>query len=282
MSIMKKLFVLICSAGLAFTAANAQEIKMPAPSPTATIHQDFSTSYIDISYSRPAMRGRKIFGGLVPYGEVWRTGANSATNITFGEDVIVNGHPIKAGAYALYTIPGEIEWKIIFNTDTKNWGDVGYTEKDNVTDFMIPVQHIDEAVQSFTINTEDMTDSACNIVLRWANTKIAIPVLTHNDARIMAYLEKALKSDKPPYQKAAAYYLKTNRNLDEALGYVTKAIDANPKAFYLHWLKARIYQKTGKKEEALAEAAIAAKAAKGTAFETEYQNDYDNLKKEME
>jgi len=279
---MKKSLFLFLLGGIIASTARAQELKLPAPSPTATVHQDFSTSFIEIKYSRPAMRGRTIFGDLVPYGSVWRTGANAATNVTFGEDVEVNGHKIKAGAYALYTIPGKEEWKVIFNTDTKNWGDVGYTAKDNVTDFMVPAEHSGETVQSFTINVEDLSDTSCNIVLRWADTKVTIPVVAHNDARIMAYLDKALKGDKPPYQQAASYYLKTNRNLDQALAYTTKAIDANPKAFYLHWLKARIYQKLGKKKDALAEAEMAAKGAAGTVFEAEYQNDYENLKKEMQ
>lgn len=269
-------------AGTFAMAANAQDFKMPAPSPTANVKQDFSTSSIEISYSRPAMRGRKIFGDLVPFGKVWRTGANSATKLTFGEDVTIGGQPVAAGSYALYTIPGEKEWKIILNKGTGNWGTDGFDYKDDVATFTVPSHQLPITIQSFSISINNITINSCDIDLLWENTAIVIPVKADNDKRITDYLESQMNTDKPPYQQAANYYLETGNHLDKAAEYAGKAIDANPKAFYLYWLKARILQKLGKKTEALEAAKKAADAAASSAFANEYKMDYERMKKELE
>lgn len=270
---------LLCS-GAAF-GVHAQEFKMPAPSPSTTIHQDFSVSAIEIEYSRPSMKGRKIFGDLIPYGKVWRTGANSATKITFKEDVKVNGYDVKAGSYSLYTIPNANEWTIILNKNTGNWGTSGFDKKDDVAEFTVPVKRSADKVETFTIGVENISNTACDIVLAWENTRVPVRVTADNDAKIMAYLDKELAGSKPPYAQAAGYYLENNKDLSKALEYTTKAIEANPKAFYLHWLKARIYQKQGNKEAALAEAKLAADGAPAP-YALEYQNNYNRLKEEMQ
>lgn len=262
-------------------SANAQELKMPAPSPSATIKQDFSTSNIEISYSRPAARGRKIFGGIVPFGEVWRTGANSATKVTFGEDVKLNGKAIKAGSYAIYTIPGEKEWKVIINTGVSNWGVSGFNEKDDVASFTIPVTKTSETVQSFTISVDNITMNTADITMAWENTKAVMNVVAENDKRITDYLETSINTPKRPYQQAASYYLETGKNLDKALEYTDKAIAENPQAFWLHWLKARIYQKQNKKAEAIAAANKSAEAAASTPYATEYKRNAEKLAAEM-
>ncbi len=266
-------------AGLSFTTS-AQEVKMPAPSPSAVLKQDFSTSNIEISYSRPSMRGRKVFGELVPFGQVWRTGANSATKVTFGEDVSLNGNPIKAGTYALYTKPGANQWQIIINKGIGNWGVSGFDEKDDVATFNVPAQKLNEAVQSFTISIDNITINSCDITLTWENTKVVIPVKADNNKRISDYLEKSINNPNRPYKDAANYYLETNQNLDKAETYATKAIEASNGAFYLYWLKARILAKNGKKAEALEAAKKAADGAPDN-YKAEYQGNYERLMKEL-
>jgi hypothetical protein len=169
-----KQFALFLLAVLFASGVNAQALKLPALSPSCKIAQDFSTSNIEIAYSRPSMRGRKIFGDLVAYGHVWRTGANSATKIKFGEDVIFGGQTVKAGEYALYTIPDVKEWTVILNTATGNWGSYGYDTKDDIARFKVIPKMKDGNTQTFTINITNMTYSTCNIEIAWEKTKLVI------------------------------------------------------------------------------------------------------------
>ncbi|HLR38641.1 MAG TPA: DUF2911 domain-containing protein [Chitinophagaceae bacterium] len=256
---------------------SAQDFHMPQASPTVSVNQGFSTSFIKLEYSRPSMRGRTIFGQLLPYGDLWRTGANQATKITFGEDVYIDGQEIKAGSYAIYTIPGENEWTIIFNKGTDNWGSSGYKKSEDVLRFNAAVHHPEHTYETFSIRIENITNNSCNLVLNWENTKLVIPIEVHNNERIMAYLDKKLKSDKPPYAAAADYYLETNQKLDDALKYISMAIKENPKAFHLYWAKAQIYQKLGQHKKAVAAAKKSAEKAKGSAFEVEYAQHYKHI-----
>lgn len=278
---MKRIFITLFIGSALTLTSFAQDLKLPAPSPTATIKQDFSTSSIEIVYSRPSMRGRKIFGDLVPFGKVWRTGANSATKIVFNEDVSLNGHALKAGSYALYTVPGEKEWKVIINKGISNWGVSGFDAKDDIAEFTVPVAKTGEPVQSFTISVDNITGTKCDIVLSWENTKVSIPVTADNDKRITDYLEKSINQPKRPYQQAANYYLETGKDLNKALTYADKAIEENKDAFWLYWLKARIYQKMGNKKEALAAAQKSATLAASTPYADEYKHNAESLAKQM-
>lgn len=274
---MKRFFlVALLSGGLALTV-NAQDFQMPKPSPTVSVNQGFSTSFIKLDYSRPSVKDRVIFGHLVPYGQVWRTGANNATKVTFGEDVSLNGHEVKAGEYALYTIPEKDAWTIILNTGVSNWGTQGFDKKDDVLQFTVPAKHREDMQQSFSISIEDMTDNSCNIVLSWADVQVVIPVKANNNERILAYLDEALKGDKPPYYQAASYYYSSNQKMEEAAKYCDLAVKENPKAYYMNWLQARIYDKLGKHEQALAAAKEAAEKAKGSAFAAEYEQHYQDM-----
>ncbi|MBN9485227.1 MAG: hypothetical protein BGO70_10420 [Bacteroidetes bacterium 43-93] len=259
----------------------AQDLKLPALSPTAKISQEFSTSSIDINYSRPSMRGRKVFGDLVPYGEVWRTGANSATKIKFGEDVTIGGQDVKAGEYALYTIPGKSEWTVILNKGTGNWGAAGYETSSDVARFKVTPKMSDNNVQTFTISIGNITYNSCKLDLAWEKTKLVIPIKANNEQRLDAAIDKAINNPNIPYFQAANYYFETNQNLDKAYSYVNKALESNPKAFYMWNLKARIAQKLGKKEEGIAAAEKSMETAKGSAFESEYIHKGNKLISEM-
>lgn len=263
-------------AGLS-AGASAQDFHMPKPSPTTSVNQEFSTSFIQLDYSRPSMKGRTIFSHVVPFGEVWRTGANEATRITFGEDVTINGKLIKKGQYALYTIPEKEKWTIILNTGVGNWGASGFKDEDDVLKFDIPVKQSKDAQESFRISVENLTINTCDIVLSWENTYVSFQVKADNNERILAYLDEQLKGKKPPYATAAGYYDQTNQKLEDAAKYYELAIKENPKAYYLNWHLAQVYQKLGKHDEALKQAKESADKAKGTAFASEYEQHYKDL-----
>jgi tetratricopeptide (TPR) repeat protein len=277
---MKKILLALLAIG-AFSTANAQGLKLPALSPGAKISQDFSTSNIDISYSRPSMRGRLIFGDLVPYDKVWRTGANSATKIKIGEDLEIGGQQIKAGEYALYTIPGKTEWEIILNKGTGNWGAYGYSTSDDVARFKVKSKMLDKNVQSFTINITNITYNSCKLEMEWEKTKVVIPIIAHNEERLNTSIDKAINNPEMPYFQAANYYYETNQNLDKAKIYVDKSVDANPKAYYMWLLKARIEKKLGHKEDAKMAANKAIETAKGTSAEDEYKHNGEKLIAEL-
>jgi hypothetical protein len=265
-----KLFALLAAFAVAFTSLTAQELKLPALSPTSTITQEFSTSKIEITYSRPSMRGRKVFGDLVPFGSVWRTGANAATKITFGEEVEIGGTKIPAGSYSFYSIPGQNEWEIIINKNTGNWGAMGYDTKDDVVRVKVKSTTLSQATETFTMWVSNITFSSCSIDLAWENTMVSVPVKANNQERLTANIDKAINNPNIPYQQAATYYFETNQQLDKALDYATKAADKNPKAYWLFMLKARIAAKLGNKSVATEAANKTIEVAKGTPGEAEY------------
>ncbi|MFI5196617.1 MAG: DUF2911 domain-containing protein [Chitinophagales bacterium] len=263
------LSVLVIATTMAIDAQG--QLKLPALSPTAKISQDFSISNIEISYSRPSMRGRKVFGDLVPYGKIWRTGANAATKIKIGEEMEIAGQKIKAGEYALYTMPNKDKWEVILNIGTGNWGTDGYAKSDDVARFSVKATATEEVCQTFTINITDITFSSCKIELAWERTKIAIPVEAHNSETIAANIDKAINHPPViPYFQAANYYFETNQKTDVASLYVNKALEQDPKAFYMWYLKARIEKKMDHKEEAIAAAKKSMETAKGSPNEAEY------------
>ena len=225
------------------------------------------------------MRGRKVFGDLVAFNEVWRTGANAATRVKFGEDVTVGGQEIKAGEYALYTIPGKEQWEVILNKGLGNWGQMGYERKDDVARFMVKARQMPEEVQTFTVQVSNMTLNSCNIDLMWEKTKISIPVKANNEQRLNAAIDKAINKPNIPYFQAANYYFETGQDLNKAMEYVNKALAQNPNAFYMYSLKARIAQKQGDREEAVAAATQSMELAKGTPFEKEYQRSMTKIVK---
>jgi hypothetical protein len=274
---MKRLSLAFLFAAFAFTAQAQEPLKLPALSPNATIHQDFSTSGIDITYSRPSMRGRTIFGDIVAYDAVWRTGANAATKIKLGEEVVIGGQLIKPGEYALYTVPGKDVWEVIINKGTGNWGAEGYDKAADIVRFKVKPAMMSEAVQTFTINIANITFNSCEIELMWEKTKVSIPVKANNEVRLDAAIDNAINKPVLPYQQAATYYLETNTNLQKALTYADKAIEQNPKAFWLYYLKARIAAKLGKKEEAIIAAKKSMELAKGSGFEAEYIHNNQKL-----
>lgn len=278
---MKKLVLsLLLLSGLSFSSFS-QDFKMPTPSPSAQIEQQFSTTHIKLDYSRPSVKGRKIFGDLIPYGKLWRTGANAATKISFGEDVKINGTHVPAGTYSLYTIPGADKWEIILNKSLENWGNTGFNESENILKISVKPTQLKDLVESFTIDVNNLTTNSATVSISWEHTKVSFEVTAENRDRIISYLEKEIQGPKPPYSQAANYYLEQNYNLEQALTYADKALEQNQNAFWLHWLKAKIYHKMGNQKSAVASALKAYEISKGTDYEDEYKKNYEKMQKGM-
>lgn len=247
---MKKILMMgIAFAG--FVLVSTAQVRMPAPSPTQTVKQEFGIGSIELTYSRPVAKGRKIYGDLVPYNKLWRTGANAATKIVFTEPVEMGGKRIDTGTYVLYTIPGMDSWEIILNKGLKNWGIDGYKESEDVVRFKTEPRKMKNKLESFTMSFSDVRPESCNLDIKWAKTVVSIPINSIFKDKVRAQLEAAMKSDKKPYWAAAQFYNEYDKNLPKALENVTKAIESNDKAFWMWIYKAKIQKEMGDKAGAL-------------------------------
>lgn len=258
----KVLFIIFC---LVSTGALAQGIKTPAPSPAQTIKQDFSLSSVEVKYSRPIIKGRKIFGDIVPFGKLWRTGANSPTTVTFGEDVKIAGQALKAGTYQLLTIPSQFSWEIIFNKGTN--GVFNYKPEEDVLKVKLATTTLSQSVESFSIHFANVISNKMDLVISWEKVAVSIPLETEVDSKIAASIEKAMSADTRPYFEAASYYFETGRDLKKALEWVSKAAEANSSAYWILHLQAKIQAKLGDK------VAAKASAEKSIALAKEGKND---------
>lgn len=228
------------------------QVKMPAPSPTQTIKQNFGIGTVELTYSRPGAKGRKIFGELVPYNKLWRTGANSATVIKFTEPVEIKGKKLDTGSYALYTIPNIDSWEIIFNKGVNNAGVSGYKESDDVIRFYVEPSRMREKMETFTMQFENIKPESCDLNIMWEKTRVTIPIETNIKDKVKYQLDAAMLTDKKPYWQAAQFYNEYEINLPKALENVTKALDENPNAYWMWLYKAKIQHQMGDKEGAKA------------------------------
>ena len=184
---MKKLLL---TTFLAFSVAAYSQFTLPAASPRQKVEQQFSMSNITVDYGRPGVKGRKIFGDLVPFGKVWRAGANSSTKITFEQSVNFGGKTVSAGTYGLFVIPTEKEWKVILNKDSQQWGAYTFDEKQNVVDVTIPVQKLAEKQEWFVIELNPVDDNSVNLVMKWDFTKVELPLKTGKPETVSKIVEK--------------------------------------------------------------------------------------------
>ena len=263
---MKKLSFIAAFALTSFLL-NAQQIKTPQASTTQTIKQNFSTGSIELDYSRPSMKGRKIFGDLVPFGKVWRTGANNATTLNFSDDVTIGGKEIKAGKYGLLTIPGATEWTVIITKDLEVTSPAAYKAENDLVRVTVKPIAMPMTTETFTINFANITGNSTDLWLTWENTRVAVPITTNTEGRVMAQIDESMNKDNRPYFASAQYYYDNGKDLKKANEWVDKAIATNPDAFWMTLLKARILAKSGDK------AGAKAAAEKTIATATKAQND---------
>ncbi|MFJ1365863.1 DUF2911 domain-containing protein [Capnocytophaga canimorsus] len=165
-------FFALCSTWI----ITAQNYKYPMASPRQTVTQQFSITSISVDYSRPGVRERKIFGELVPYGKIWRAGANEATSIKFGQDVLFGGKPTKSGTYAIFITPQEKEWTVVLNYDADAWGAYSYDPNENAIEIKVPVETQKTLQERLEYSFEDMTENKVNLIIKWEYVKVAIPI----------------------------------------------------------------------------------------------------------
>lgn len=260
---MKKLF--ITAIALFFLFLTKAQLTTPQPSPTQTIKQNFGLSSIELSYSRPGVKGRKVFGDLVPFGNVWRTGANNATTLTFGDDVKIGGTKIPAGKYGLLTIPDKDQWTLIITKQLDVTSPAAYKQDQDVVRVMAVPSKLKESIETFTIQFADVRPSTCDLLLRWENTQVALPIATDVETKVMAQIDELMNKDNRPYFNAAMYYMDNGKDLNQALAWFDKAVEQQPDAYWVQHQRANCLAKLGKKTEAKAAAeksktlAIAAK-----------------------
>ena len=261
---MKKILLL---AAAAFVMNAQAQIKMPAPSPTQSITQEFGLGKLELTYSRPSIKGRQLFkenSELAPLGKVWRTGANAVTKLKVTDAIALGGKSLDSGSYAIYTIPGKNEWTIILNKDANKWG-TEYTEADDVFRITVPAEKMKETVETFTFQFANIKSESCELHLMWGNTAVVIPITTNVKDRIRTSVEKALGSDNVSpnvYFAAANFYFEWDKDYNKALANASKAIAANQKAFWVYLLKAKIEKDMGNKADAKADALQCASLAK--------------------
>lgn len=252
---MKKLiFSLLLTVACSFGAL--AQIQTPAASPEQTLTQSVGLSSVTVQYSRPAMRGRAIFGDLVPMDKLWRTGANKNTLVTFESDATVGGSPLKAGTYALYTVPSKDEWTVYFYTDTENWGlPKPWDENKIAAVFKVKAQSLDSSVESFTITIDKVTDSGAHLTISWENTSVAIPFGFDTESAVMQTIERTMNGPAAgDYYQAAVYYLNADKDINKAKTWIDKAIAMSEPAYWYYRQKALIYAKSGDKKGAIAAA----------------------------
>jgi hypothetical protein len=249
---MKNLFI-AAFALCKLLSADAQ-LKTPAPSPTQTIKQDFGLSTVELSYSRPGMKGRRIFGDLVPFGKVWRTGANQATTLTFGEVLLFGVKKIPAGKYGLLSIPDKSNWILIISKQTDVTSPAAYKEDMDVVRVTAETMKMKDNVESFTMQFADVKPNSCALHIMWEGTAVALPITVDVESKVMGQIDQLMNKDNRPYFAAAMYYMDNGKDLNQALAWFDKAVAAQPDAFWMHHQRANALAKLGKKEEAKAAA----------------------------
>lgn len=243
--------VLFAALALAVSLATpARAVDFPAPSPASLLKQHVGLTDIEISYSRPGVKGRQIFGSLLPYGHVWRTGANSSTKISFSTPVNFGGTNVPAGTYALYSIPGENEWVVILSKKTELWGAFGYDPKDDFVRVMVAPKKLTESVETLRIDINEIRDASATLVIEWQQTRVAVTLAFNYTDQLVAELEATMAGPdaKKPFHQAAAYYFDHELDLQKARAWVEAAITENPHAYWSLNLKARILARLGDKD----------------------------------
>src|SRR5580698_510577 len=256
-----KLPILLAATFILFSAASRAQIT-PQPSTSQTLTQGFGLGTITLTYSRPNTKGRKIFGYVEPYGNVWRTGANWATTINFSDDVSIEGNKVPAGEYALFTIPGESQWTVILNKKAKQWGAYTYNQGDDFLRFNVKPVTLQQPVETFALQFENMYPTSGELHLLWENTALAIHLTCDIDSKVLARIDSAMKTDKKPYYDAVIYYWNNNKDMKQALEWANQLekIPGMPPMVAKLW-KARVLLKKGDKTSATATAQEGVKAA---------------------
>ena len=270
---------ILCASFVAATllcrAPQAQDLPFPAASPAASVTQRVGLTDIEIQYSRPGAKGRTIFGGLVPFGEVWRTGANAATKISFSTDVKLGGQAVPAGTYALFTIPEKGEWTIILNKVADQFGAFSYDASQDLLRVKAPVVALPAPLESLTISVDELGNHSAMLTLAWEKTAVRVPIEIDLVGQMVPKIQAAMAGDgKKPYLQAAMFYYDNDLDLGQAKQWMEAAIQeqAEPPTWMVY-RHALILKKSGDKAGALASAKWSLELAEkaGGELGTEYK-----------
>lgn len=250
-----------------FTSISFSQVQVPQLSPEAELEQVVGLTEIEVEYSRPSMRGRTIFGDLIPYGEMWRTGANKNSTISFSTPAKIGGVEVEAGEYALFTRPGKDSWKIFLYADTDNWGTPEkWDEEKVVAAFSAKVTSAKMLVETFTMQFDKLTTKSAHLTISWEKVMLQIPIEVPTDELTQASIKETMAGDsitQRDYYGAASYYLDAEIQLEKALEYIDKAIEIRgTDAYWYVRKKALIEHKLGKREDAIASAKLSLEKAK--------------------
>lgn len=260
---MKQFFILF-SAVLMSAGIQAQ-IKTPQPSPFQKIEQKVGLTDVTLEYSRPSMRGRTLYGNLVPFGKIWRTGANENTKITFSDEVTIGKTTLKPGTYAIFTKPAASSWDIFFYTDSNNWGAPEKWEDSKVAaQINVPATPITRNVETFTMVFDDLRNDSATLGILWGKTYVGIPIAFNTDKIVSSSIERVMGGPTAgDYYSAAVYYFEADKDIKQAKEWMDKAMDMSkePKYYQLRQ-KSLIYAKAGDKKGAIAAAKQSLELAK--------------------
>ena len=264
------------------------QVKMPAASPQSTINQAVGLVDVQINYSRPSVKGRKIFGEMLPYGEIWRTGANASTKITFSDTVKIQGNTVPAGTYALYTIPEKDKWTVIVSRSVDSWGAGSYKAADDAARFEVKPSKNPKDVETFIIYFSDLTSNSANLNLAWEKVLVSFKIETDTDKKVLASIDETMASGNATandYNSAASYLFESGKDLNKALEYVDAAIEKfeeqQRNVFWVHHLKAKIHGKLNQFDQAI-KAAEKSKSQAQEANNQDYVRLNDKLIKEWQ
>jgi hypothetical protein len=260
---MKK--ILLALAVILSSFGSQAQVLTPQPSPKCTLNQMVGLTDVEIEYSRPGTKGRNIFGDLVPFGKVWRTGANGNSTISFSEDVVIDGKPLKKGKYALFTLPKVESWEVIFYSKTDNWGNPEvWNEADVALRASVVPEMLNRNIESLTIDISNLDNNFAYLNIAWEKTLVALKFEVPTQKMAQASIDKVLAGPSAgDYFSAAQFYLQSNGDLTKALTYVNKALELNKQnPFWYTKLKSLIQAKLGDKKGAIETAKISLAAAK--------------------
>lgn len=235
-----------------------EKVEFPAASQHAVVKQRVGLTDVEVDYSRPNKNNRNIFGGLVPFDKIWRTGANRPTRIKFSANVKLGEKEVPAGEYLVYTIPGANEWTIILSKDLNAQSAADYKQESDVARVTAKPIALATPAETFTVGLEDLRADSATLYFEWDKTRVPVKLTTHDIEKVSKGIEAAVKRAKPLepgfYYNAASFYLDQNKDLPQALKWVDQALEKNPTAYFMHYKKAQILAKMGNKKEAVAAA----------------------------
>ena len=253
--------ITICSL-LAAATVHAEGIETPQPSPHARVEQRIGLTDVAVDYSSPGVKNRKIWGELVPYDKPWRTGANAATKLSASRDFTFGGTPVKAGTYALYTVPAAASWTVVLGANADVWGTEVADKNKVVAQITVKPTALPASRERMIFLFTDTTDNGANLDLEWEKLKISVPITVDTKGQVATSIEKTLADSWRPYQTAARWLLESGGDLDRALGYIDRSIAMQPN-WSNNMYRAQILAKKGKKAEAHAAALQAQKLGAG-------------------